>query len=342
MDESIKARRTRLCVNIGGHNATDYIKSDLLEFTYTDNAKGKADEISLTLADLESKWQGPWKPAKGAVVIANLECLDWFGPGKDAELPMGQFTVDETEFSGPPDKVTVKAVSAAKSGSLSEEANTKGWENFTLQGIAEDLSQKHGLELLYEGPEHKFQRLDQREESDLAFLNRICRERGVNLKVHDGKMVLVSAKDLDAKEPGLVIKKKGEQFSPTSYSFKEASQGTFAKAEVDYHDPAANETYTATIRPQGPPPSGQSLKINTRVESSGAAISTGEAALREKNEDADTANIEIMGHPGLVAGITITLSGWGHYDGKYFVEKAEHKLGSGYTTSAELRRTLDY
>ena len=339
---SLNARRVKLHVTIGGHNATDHIKPDLLDFSYTDNASGKADEVSFTLADPEGKWTGPWKPKKGMVVTAALECFDWFGPDKHARLPMGKFTVDEAELSGPPDKIKIKAVSAAKTSSMSEEDNTKGGENFDLKGVAGEIAQKHSLELMYDAPEHTFQRQDQREESDLAFLNRLCKERGVNLKVHDGKMVLFAAKGGDAKKPGLTIVKKEDQFSPTSYSFKEESGDTYAKAEVSYHDPAKNETFTATVAPQGPPPSGQTLKLNTRVESAAEAIAGGESALRDKNKKANTATIEIMGHPGLVAGITLSLQGWGSFDGKYFVEKAEHKVGSGYTTSAELRKTLDY
>lgn len=343
MDErSLNARRVRLHVTIGGHNATDHIKPDLLDFSYTDNASGKADEISLTLADPEGKWSGSWKPKKGMAVTASLECFDWFGPDKHATLPMGKFTVDETELSGPPDKIKIKAVSAAKTSSMSEEANSKGWENFDLQGVAGDIAKKHGLELMYDAPAHKFQRQDQREESDLAFLNRLCKERGVNLKVHDGKMVLFDAKEWDAKKPGLVIAKKGDQFSPTSYSFKEESGDTYAKAEVSYHDPAKNETFTATVAPEGPPPSGQTLKLNSRVESAAEAIAGGASALRGKNKKAENATIELMGHPGLVAGITLSLQGWGGYDGTYFVEKAEHKVGDGYKTSAELRKTLGY
>lgn len=340
--DGLIARRVVLHVTIGGHNATDHIKPDLLEFAFTDNATGKADEVSLTLADPEGKWSGPWKVKKGQTVTASLECRDWFGPGQHASLPMGSFVVDETDLSGPPDKVRVKAVSAAKTSAMSEEENDKGWENYTLQGIAAELSAKHGYELMYTAPAHSFERIDQREESDLAFLNRLCVERGINLKVHDGKMILLAGKTGDAKAPSLTIKKVGDQFSPSSYSFKEKSNGTFKAAKISYRDPAAKETHTADVAADGPPPSGQTLVLNNRVESSAAAIAAAEGALRDKNKKSDTATIEIMGHPGLVAGITVRLSGFGAYDRTYFVEKAEHKVGSGYKTSAELRKTLGY
>ncbi|MDL2268879.1 hypothetical protein LJC71_04985 [Desulfosarcina sp. OttesenSCG-928-A07] len=343
MDESLKARRVVVHVSIGGHDATDAIKPDLLEFAFVDNAKGKADEISLSLADPEGKWSGAWKPKKGMPVSANLTAMDWTGPGQHLTLPMGGFVVDKVSLSGPPDKLTISAVSAFKTTAMSEEVNTKGWENVTLREIAGEIAGKHGLELMYDAPDHDYVRVDQREESDITYLHRLCKDRGVNLKVHDGKMILYGAKEWDAKAPSMIINRKEDQFSPSRYSFDENAEGTFQSADVAYHDPEAEETYTANVPADGEPPSGQMLKLNERVESAGAAIALGTSALREHNENADTANITVMGCPGLVAGITVTMSGFGAYDGAYFVEKAEHKVGgSGYTTSADLRRTLGY
>ena len=341
MDGSLKARRVVIQVTIGGHNATDAIKPDLLDFTYTDNAKGKADEVSLTLADPEGKWSGAWKPKKGTPVNASLTALDWTGPGQHLTLPMGSFVVDKVSLSGPPDKVAIKAVSAFKTTGMSEEVNTKGWENVTLQEIAGEIAGKHGYSLMYDAPEHRFKRVDQRDESDIAYLNRLCTERGVGFKVHDGKMVLYGAKEYDAKGPSLTIRKREDMFSPESYSFEENAEGSFKSAELAYHDPEAKETYTGSVSAGGEAPSGQTLKLSPRTEQGIAEIRCA-AELRKHNENADTANITVMGCPGLVAGITVTMSGFGKYDGPYFVEKAEHKVGSGYTTSADLRRTLGY
>lgn len=88
---------------------------------------------------------------------------------------------------------------------------------------------------------------------------------------------------------------------------------------------------------------GKTLQLNQRVESSSEAIRLGRSGLRQANKNRDKGTIEIMGHPGLVAGIVIALTGFGKHDGSYFVEKAEHAVSSsGYRTSAEIRRTLSY
>lgn len=337
-----QARRTRLHVTINGKDVTGYIAPDLKEFSFKDEAKGKADEVQLTLVDKKKRWQNEWFIKKGSDITASLICLDWYGPGKDLSLPFGRFTVDEVELSGPPDLVKVKAVSAAKTTAMSEEKRTKGWETYSLQGIAGEIAGKHGYSLMYEAPDIKFGRVDQREESDLSFLNVLAKRYGVNLKVHDGRIILFGGREADAQKARLTIVKAGQSTSPESYSFKQSAQGTAKKAQVTYHDPAKRETVKEEVKPVGPPPSGQTLTLNQRAENSAQAIALGKGALRGANEKEVTASMEFMGFPALVAGITVECRGWGKYDGTYFVASVEHKVGQAYTTSAELRRTLAY
>lgn len=339
------ARRVKLAVNIGGHDATSYVQPSLLDFSYTDNSSGKADEIQLSLHDREGQWNGPWQPQKGTIVTASLTVLDWFGQGKHATLPCGKFTVDEVTFSGPPDKVQIKAVSASLSSGLKDQSRTKAWENFSLQNLCAEVAQANGLELQYSGDPMPFTRQDQREESDLTFINRLASERGLNCKVHDGKLIVFDAKSADAQSPWYTIAKKGQQFSPSSYSFKTKSAGTaFAKCDLNYIDPDTGEKWNAEAKvpPKTPAPAEKSIEINKRVESPADAERLSKGALRKANEREVEASLECMGNPAFVAGITIALQGFGRFDGKYFVKKATHKVGTGYTTSLELRQTLEY
>ena len=370
--EMSDARRVALSVSIGGHDATGFLWPYLLSFSYTDNATGKADSLRIELQDRDGKWNGAgglcpprhgglnggrstpedlvvWAPGKGTGVTASLNCLNWFGPGKHAGLNCGAFKVDEVEFSGVPDKVSLKAVSASLNSGLRETARTKAWEGYNLRGVAEEVAERHGLTLLYDAPEHGFARQDQREESDLAFLTRLAGARGVNLKVHDGKLALYGAREADSKPGVLTIPKTGGQFSPKSYSFREKSQGTaFTGCEVSYLDPATREVHSYAYDARGnrvekaASDAQKVWAVNQRVESEADARELAQNALRNKNGGECTGSLEIMGHPGLVAGITVALTGFGAFSGSYFVEKAEHKIGGGYTTSAELRRTLAY
>ncbi|MFR1534589.1 MAG: hypothetical protein ACLSTO_13725, partial [Bilophila wadsworthia] len=95
-------------------------------------------------------------------VTATLVARDWEQEGVDLSLPCGTFRIDELEFSGPPDKVDIKAVSSALTTGLRDEKKTQAWESFSLRKLAGDVAGRNGLELMYDGPEHTFSRQDQR------------------------------------------------------------------------------------------------------------------------------------------------------------------------------------
>ena len=87
-------RRVSLQVSINGHEAASAIDPALLDFKFTDNASGKADEIRLSLHDRDGKWHGDWRPALGMDVTATLVARDWEQEGVDLSLPCGTFSID--------------------------------------------------------------------------------------------------------------------------------------------------------------------------------------------------------------------------------------------------------
>ncbi|MDO4541183.1 MAG: hypothetical protein Q4B48_08880, partial [Syntrophomonadaceae bacterium] len=65
--------------------------------------------------------------------------------------------------------------------------------------------------------------------------------------------------------------------------------------------------------------------------------------LRQHNKYERTATFTLPGNPDLVAGVTVFLSGWGGWSGKYIVKQAKHTVAGsgGYTTQITLRRVLE-
>lgn len=334
------ARRVELTLTIDGHDAAGSVAPYLKEFTFTDNAHGKADEVRLVLHNRDGKWSGPWKPAKGMDVRASIVCHDWEASGKDLSLPCGAFTIDEIECSGPPDSISIKAVSASLTTKLRDTDKTRAWENSSLKDVAGEVAQENGLSLMYDGDEHAFGRKDQRKESDLAFLCRMGGERGMNCKVHDGRLILFDAEKAEAQGPAMSIPKTGNQYSPKSYSFKESSSGTgYTEAETAYTDPATGTTHTATATAAGSSAAEpKTLTLHQREESSLKAMQASRAQLHKANTKEKTASMECMGCPRLVAGRTVELTGFGGFSGVYFIKAATHSLGGsqGYKTALEL------
>ncbi len=338
------ARRVRLAVVIGGKDVTSSVSPDLLAFELTDHAHGKADDLRLTLRDTDGRWSGPWRPAKGLPISASILCRDWTGQKKHLGRNFGAFAIDEVEFGGPPDQVRIKAVSASTATALRQETRTQAWESTSLRVVAGEIAKRHGLTLFYDGADVAFSRTDQREESDLGFLKRLCEERGVNLKVHDGRLVLFGAQAHDAKSAALAVTKRGGSLPALTWSFKSKSDTIYKACEVSWLDPETRELRTHTYAPQGQAPSAQLLRVNRRVESLAEAERLARAMLRKHNKGEYEARLDCLGHPGLAAGIVIAASGFGNFDGRYFIDEAVHRVdgSGGYTTSVKGHAALSY
>lgn len=322
------------------------ISSDIapcvLGFSYTDHAHGKADDLQITLEDRDQLWKNSWFPRKGAKLVPEIICQGWEEAGDYLSLKPGGFEIDDLGASGPPDTFTIKAVSSPITKSMRREKKTKAWEAVNLQAIAAEIAFNHSLTLFYEAEPVNFERVDQKEESDLAYLKRLCKENGLNLKISEEKVILFAGKDFEAKSSSFSFSKGSELI--TRYSLNSKAHDTYRACQVKYHVPAEKEARSYLYVPPNAPAVGQILKINRRVESLAAAMSRAQKELRAKNKDEVKGTLDLMGHPGLLAGLNIDLSGFGVFSGKYFIEEARHNQsqGTGYTTSVTVRKVLGY
>jgi phage protein D len=232
--------------------------------------------------------------------------------------------------------------------------------------VAEDIASRHGISLYYDADAHQFERKDQRNEADLSFLHGLAETKGVSVKVRDDRLILFSAKDADARPALLTFYRSnqpaGTEFAAANsvpaeemkkyhtvseYEFKRKSEGTsYTACVVDYHDPATNEMRSYTYNPSGKEMTaentGKVLDMDNRVESEADAMALARNKLRGANKGECEGSFTVMGHPGLVAGMTVAMSGFGVFDGKYFVKKTTHAVGGKYTTKAEIRMVLGY
>jgi len=335
-------RRARLSVLYGGKDISSEIAPYLVKFTYTDNAHGKADTLSISLEDTKGRFVGGWFPEKGARLEAVISCEDWFSKGDRPSLNCGAFEVDQVSFDGPPDVLTIEAVSASTTSSIRREKKTRAYENTTLESIAGDIAKRQGLELVYQsGDVVSLGRVDQRGQSDLEFLQRQAEAHGLKLKVTDDKLVLFDDDEADARPSSYTIKRKNG--SLVRYRFQTQSHDTFDGAKATYWNPEEKALYAVESAPRKPPKgTGQTLTVNERVESRAAAEKLAAKRLRSKNKGGTSGSITLMGHPGMQAGLNVSASGFGKFDGKYSLETVKHVLDrqGGYVTTLELKQAV--
>jgi len=329
-----EVRKPQVNLIYEGKNITEDISSFLISFSYTDYAQGKADEVELLFEDRKHLWKGAWFPGKGTKIQAEIVY-------ENKKLPCGTYEIDEIESSGIPDTVTIKGISAIITRSLRREKKNIAWNNICLSKILADIAKTHNLTAWFDAEDIKFDRVDQRNESDLEFLKRLCDENGLNLKVADEKLIMYEAEKYDARSSVLTIER--ELSLLTSFSFRSRAHDIYRACEVEYWDPEAKENKVYTFSPDSAPSTGHVLKINKRCKSLAEAQRKAKAELRKSNRNETTGEIEMVGNLNLLAGINVDISGFGNFSGKYFVEESRHLISrEGYTVSANIRKVLPY
>ena len=330
-------RKTTINLEYNETDVTKNISPYLLNFSYTDNSSGQADDIQLQLEDRNHLWESDWLPEKGDAIIASIVAEN---AGQTTELPCGLFDVDEVTIAGPPSTITIKGVSAAMATALRGEQNTKAWENIKLKAIAAELAKKAEMEMEYLAKYNPaYKRRDQTDQSDLAFLLDLCDKAGLELKITDDTIVIFDEEEMET-NPSVGTYERGVS-NILSYSFDSKSRDIYRACVIQYKDPQTSQMFKYVYEPPNAPDTGQLLKINERVDSAEEGKVLARKRLREKNLKENMARMTFVGETKLVAGVNIDIKGFGSFDGKYYITQAQHNYSSsGYAVDVEMHKTL--
>lgn len=343
MSSADNARRADIELVFASVKTAKKLKPYLLSMEYTDEEDGTLDDLQIRIQDRDSAWLQGWvndmvtAAAKGSFKIrAAIDRLNWTGNGIDSRLDCGEFELDTIEASGPPAVITIKATGLPFAGSVRQTKKTRSWESYTLSGIANEIAEKSGLGCMYDsGSNPGYDRLEQYRQSDIQFLERLCKNAGLSLKTTDRMIVIFDRGKYESRNPVRTIRKGGGYIKYSLPLRKGDAQ--YASCRVSYTDPLTGRCIEGIARSgEG----GQQLEIKAKVSSRGEAQSMAENQLKLHNKFAMAPKFTLPGDPLLLAGNTVKLEKWGAFDGKYIISKAVHKVGSGgYTTQIQLRGT---
>lgn len=151
----------------------------------TDNRGIEADQLSLTLSDHDGLLA---IPPKGAVIRL------WLGWSDTGLVDKGTYTVDETEHSGAPDVLSIRA----RSTDLRKGLKTKrerSWSNTTLGEVLGDIALGNGLTATISGALDGLPilQLDQANESDANLISRIAEEFDAVVTIKAGCLLCLPA-----------------------------------------------------------------------------------------------------------------------------------------------------
>ena len=207
----------------------------------------------------------PSNAIPGTILKAKICVENWNSEGDYFELDCGAFEIDGVDFSGPPDAVSIKSISTPLSSSMRRVEKSRAWEDTTLRQIAQDVSDGAGMELMYEvESDIQFDRVDQLQQSDMAFLQELARRYGVSVKVTSDMVVLFEESVYERRAVVDTFDKQEVGIRINDFSFSQDTTDSVCKAECSYKDPKSGELARAEFVPDNPPATRQVALVNYR------------------------------------------------------------------------------
>lgn len=335
----MKARYAAVNCLYNGKDISADLAAFMKSFSVREVLSGEADSAEITLEDREELWQGDWMPDRGALLDVKMSVGNWEAPGDFRTLPLGKFEVDEITNTGPPNEAKIRLVSIPNASNLRSVEKTRAWEKTKLSQIIKDIADGAEMESYYDAEEDPIQeRAEQSEETDLSFLQKLCKDAGLALKITDKKIVVFDISKYEQADPVMQIT-KGQQ-SVLSFECRTTIHDIYKACHVKYkhaqQDEMIDYTFTDPKRKEG-----QTLQVNEKVDSLEEAEKLAKKKLHEKNLEEVAVSLTMVGNFALLASNTVHLVGWHTYDGKYLIMRSTHDIGNGYTTKIELRRVID-
>ena len=310
------------------------IPADVTDISYTDNAEGSSDDISISVHS--SPRDTALIPEKEATLDVTMYFNGWrTDHGISQSYHCGTFVLDDISYSGSPDTLSLKGVAQPASEAFTTAQKNKTWENTTLKEIATAIMANYtGMSTLYyNAPDIKIESIEQNNETDSSFLKTMCDKYNLCLKIYKVGLVIFSWETYE------------QEFKPCatftiedmeSYTWNTTVQGTYTGAHLKYTKAAtkkkAEETIEVTIG-QGP----RLMELTDKVESETEATEIARQKVNAANMEATTLSFQCYANSAIFASFKIRITNSGRMNGDYMVTKVTHSLSStgGETSNIE-------
>lgn len=308
----------------------DIIGNTATDFAYTDVASGKSDSASITMYDIDKEWLGNRKPKRGAGLGAKIQINNWNEENTSETFDCGNFVVDDVSFSGRPLSCVLGVVSVPTDDSFKTLAKTKTWEKTTIKDIAAEVAGAASVALVYDAVAIQIQEIEQNNQTDSAFLYALCEKYGLGMKVYNHKIVIFDSVAYEEKGSVGII----SETDCITWKANETIDGTYTGVSLNYTNPDLDDPINVMMGEEG-----RLYALNVQANSQYDAELQAAAKANAANRKIQTMTLTIVGNKNIVATQCISVSGFGSYDGKYYVDTVKHSAGSsGYRTQLTIHK----
>lgn len=322
-EDADQAQTGGLVVEMNNEDITNKIA--VVQCHYETHADGAPDCLRLTFADTKDEWTS-WNPKNGgrrvvadkkgktqkADATSSKEAKADMVRVTDGALNTGKMFVHSLK----PENGVYKMIAYSVPRSAYT-TKSRSFETASIPTLAAKIAREHGLRCkTYGVPETAMRYLQQKGESDLAFLQRVCKANGCAFLFFDGTLCVYSEKYIESREaayrlvPDISDRVDVVTDGAAVYSACELRNGHFTGVAND-----ADISDGKTLRES----------VAAAWESQADANAAAAARLRDVNRGGKRAFMEMPTQRRLVAGSLVTLvcRGW---LGKAFLYRVRHDL----------------
>lgn len=290
---------------------------------------------------------------------------DLFGFGKPVKISLGYQDIQSLKFMH---RGIITAVQTSFPASGLPQINVSGydlsypmtkgkeshnWDNAKDSDIVAKLADKHGLTPVIEDTQVEHPKIEQSQQSDFEFIEKLAERNGYEFYVFDKQLIfrppandetavvtLEWGKGLVSFAPEINISEQISKVEVRGWdvSAKKEIVGTAGQGDEPGRDPSrrSGAEFIKTISP-----SGGELKIRVPVYSKQEADRMAEAILKKRSEMFVQGGGESIGVPDILADRNIELLGLGKLFSKtYYVEQSTHTVSTaGYRTAFKVKDT---
>ena len=334
------ARRIEAEIYFNSKNVTKNISPYLTSISISDALDGETCAAEISLEDKDRLWLKDWFPERGDECKIGFVRKNWNG-GDDVEtFDFDFFEIDEIENSFPPNVCKIKLNSVSSKSELKSADKSRSWEQVKLSKIGQDISAECGVEFFFDSEnDPEISRAEQKNQSNLSFLHDLAKKHGLILRVSEKKLILSDEEKLE----------RGESVADFSFGDKKilsfngraTLSEIYSAAEVEYSHGKQKEKISGKFEDKSRG-GGKTLKVKKKVSSQAEADDLAKKSLREKNKKEIEVRLEVVGDFFYLAGNVLTLDdSFGFYAGNYIIDRADWKIGGGFTCSLNCRKCLE-
>lgn len=295
---------------VDGQDYSPALRPRLVSLALTDKRGGEADQLDIVLDDSDGKVP---LPARNAAASLSLGWLS--GAGVPLGLvDKGSFTIDAVDWAGPPDQVTIRARSADLTAGF-RARRSAGHRATTLGAIAREVARRHGYtaRIAPELADVEVEILAQHQQSDMALLRRLGRQRDAIATVKNRQLILSPIGRLHATSgaafPALTLTRADVGIG---YRYSLTERSADAGFSADYEDLDAGKRRTVTVG--GKPKAGEKKdprKLRPVFHSKADATAAADAAHRRAARSEVTMDLQLpLGRPDIYPDRPVTLIGF--------------------------------